>query len=64
LDGVTVMVTALCNPLNTLTRHRACCRIPQWTAYLEQRWDTHDVGPWNLYNLWWRFRAWVTSHER
>ena len=47
--------------LITLTRHRICCRIPEWTAYVGQRWDTHDVAPWNLYNLWWRFGQSVIS---
>ena len=30
-----------------------------WTARIGPEWDTFDVQPWNLYNLWWRFGQWV-----
>jgi hypothetical protein len=55
------MLTLICNALVTLTRHRICCRIPGWTAYVGQRWDTYDVAPANLYNLWWRVGQAVAS---
>ena len=33
-----------------------------WTAHVGQRWDTFDVAPWNLYNVWWRAGQWVSHH--
>lgn len=36
-----------------------CCRIPEWTAHVGQRWDTFDVAPWNLYNVIWRIGQWA-----
>jgi len=57
------MVTFACNLLITVTRHRVCCRIPDWTAHVGQRWDTHDVSPCNLYNLWWRAGQWINKYE-
>ena len=49
------MLARTCSWLITVTDHRACCRIPGWTAHVGQRWDTFDVAPWNLYDVWWRF---------
>ena len=57
------MLAALCSLLITVTRHRVCCRIPAWTAYVGQRWDTYDVAPYNLHNVWWRLGQWVSKHE-
>jgi hypothetical protein len=48
-----------CSWLIDVTDHRICCRIPRWTAYVGQRWDTVDVAPWNLYNVLWRLGQWV-----
>lgn len=45
---LTRLLSALADTLITLTRHRICCRIPEWTAHVGQRWDTYDVAPWNL----------------
>lgn len=57
------MLRTISHALITLTRHRVCCRIPSWTAYVGQRWDTYDVAPWNLYNVWWRIGRWAIWHE-
>lgn len=54
--------TVVCDRLIDVTRHRICCRIPAWTAYVGQPWDTYDVAPWNLYNAWWRLGQWVIRH--
>lgn len=42
--------TTFCRALLKITGHRICCRIPNWTAYVGQKWNTYDVAPWNLYN--------------
>jgi hypothetical protein len=55
------MLAACCSLLITVTRHRVCCRIPAWTAYVGQRWDTFDVAPYNLFNVWWRLGQWVSK---
>lgn len=47
----------LCDALFRILGHRICCRVPEWTAYVGQRWDTYDVAPWNLYNLLWAVGA-------
>jgi hypothetical protein len=41
--------------------HWLCCRPPAWTARVGQRWDTFDVAPWNLFNVWWRAGQWAVS---
>lgn len=51
--------TTFCRALLKIPGHRICCRIPVWTAYVGQKWDTYDVAPWNLYNVWWRFGQWL-----
>lgn len=38
-------------------------RIPSWTAYIGQRWDTFDVAPWNFYNVLWRTQQWAYRTE-
>ncbi|MBF0661411.1 MULTISPECIES: hypothetical protein [unclassified Rhodococcus (in: high G+C Gram-positive bacteria)] len=54
------MRAALCNTLFTVFGHRICCgRIPEWTAYVGQEWDTYHVAPWNLYNVIWRIQNWI-----
>lgn len=56
------MRTALCNGIYEITGHRICCgRIPAWTARIGQRWDTHDLAPWNLYNLVWLAQHWLRN---
>jgi hypothetical protein len=51
---------ALCNTLFAVFGHRICCgRIPEWTAYVGQEWDTYHVAPWNLYNVIWRIQNWI-----
>jgi len=56
------MLAVLCDLVTELTRHRFCCRIPDWTAHVGQRWDTFDVAPWNLYNVCWRVGQWLARH--
>jgi len=52
----------LCDTLFRLFGHRICCgRIPEWTARVGQRWDTHDVAPFNLYNVIWFVQNGVRS---
>ena len=58
------MLAYFCDALITITRHRICCRIPTWTTRVGQRWDTYDVAPWNLFNVWWRLGQWVAIHGR
>ena len=56
------MLAHICDALIDLTDHRICCRVPEWTAHVGQPWDTYDVAPFNLYNVWWRIGQWVASH--
>ena len=54
---VSYSVDLCCRGIIAVTRHRLCCgTIPNWTAYVGQRWDTFDVAPWNLYNVLWRLQ--------
>ncbi|GAA4155941.1 hypothetical protein [Leifsonia shinshuensis] len=50
---------AFCDSLFRALGHRACCRLPEWTAHIGQRWDSFDVAPWNLYNLLWAAQTWI-----
>lgn len=52
----------ICGAAITATRHRACCRIPRWTAYVGQPWKPYDEAPWNLYNVWWLAGQWIAAH--
>lgn len=47
----------------TVFGHRVCCSPPAWTAYVRQRWDTHDVAPWNLFNLLWQAGQWASGRS-
>ena len=48
-----------CSALIDGTEHRICCRIPEWTAHVGQRWKPYDEAPWNLYNMWWVAGQWI-----
>lgn len=56
------VTAAMCDAIIAGTRHRVCCRIPSWAAYVGQRWRPYDEAPWNLYNVWWRSGQWVANH--
>lgn len=54
-----MLTNIICRAIAAIPGHRLCCRIPAWSAYVGQRWDTFDVAPWNLYNVIWRFGQWA-----
>jgi hypothetical protein len=57
-----VLISLFCRTVVAISGDRFCCRVPGWTAYVGQRWDTFDVAPWNLYNIIWRFGQRMHSH--
>jgi hypothetical protein len=56
-----VLATFIVRAPLALPGHRICCRIPAWTAYVGQLWDTYDRAPWNVYNVIWRIWRWVEA---
>lgn len=55
------MRALMCDSLFRLLGHRACCRIPAWTARIGQPWRPVDEAPLNLYNAIWRVQQWVAA---